>query len=128
IVSGDSSNLGLVPVGNIALGGAGATRNVQVTPLAGQHGSAAISIIVSDGTNSVSTNFVLTVIGPNSPPTITGVSNQIIDEDGVAGPLSFLVADVESTAASLTLSGSSSNPLLVPTNNIVFGGAGSNRT
>jgi len=110
------------------LGGAGASRTVQVTPLAGQHGTAIISLIVSDGTNSVSTNFLLTVNGQNYPPSITGVGDQSINEDGVAGPLGFDVADGESPAAGLTLSGNSSNPSLVPSNNIVFGGIGSSRT
>ncbi len=127
-VSGDSSNPSLIPVGNIVLGGAGVGRTVQVTPLPGQNGSAIISLIVSDGTNSASTNFLLTVNGLNHVPTITGVGDQAVDEDGVKGPLGFEVADGESPAASLTLIGSSSNPSLVPSNNIVFGGAGSNRT
>src|SRR5439155_193483 len=40
----------------------------------------------------------------------------------------FTVGDAESAAGSLTLSKGSSNATLVPTNNIVFGGSGSNRT
>jgi gliding motility-associated-like protein len=47
-----------------------------------------------------------------------------------SGPiqLSFLVQDPEQPAASLTLSGSSSNLGLVPLANLVFGGVGANRT
>jgi hypothetical protein len=38
------------------------------------------------------------------------------------------VADEETPAGSLTLSASSSNPALVPSGGIVFGGSGGNRT
>ena len=38
------------------------------------------------------------------------------------------MGDVETAAGSLTVSGSSSNPTLVPNGNIVFGGSGANRT
>ena len=48
---------------------------------------------------------------------------------GVAtGPINFTVGDIESAAASLTVSGTSSHQGLVPNGNIVFGGSGSNRT
>src|SRR5439155_6940544 len=43
-------------------------------------------------------------------------------------PLSCTVRDVETPAGSLTVSGSSPNPTLVPNANIVFGGSGANRT
>ena len=38
------------------------------------------------------------------------------------------MGDGETAAGSLTVSGGSSNPTLVPTDNIVFGGSGANRT
>ena len=69
-----------------------------------------------------------TVTGVNTPPTITGLPAQSINEDATAGPLNFTIGDAETPAASLTLGKASSNPTLVPTNNIVFGGSGSNRT
>ena len=43
-------------------------------------------------------------------------------------PIAFTVGDAETAAGSLTVSGSSSNPTLVPNANIVFGGSGANRT
>jgi len=64
----------------------------------------------------------------NTPPTISAISNQTIYVNGTNGPLSFTVGDVETPAGSLTLRGDSSNLILVPTNQIVFGGSDSNRT
>ena len=40
----------------------------------------------------------------------------------------FTIGDAETAAASLTVSGTSSNQTLVPNANIVFGGSGANRT
>src|SRR5207244_8901615 len=62
---------GLVPNGNIALGGSGANRTVTVTPAAGQTGSTTITVTVNDGPNNTNTSFLVTV-NPGSPtPTPT---------------------------------------------------------
>ncbi|MCU0788250.1 MAG: Ig-like domain-containing protein, partial [Verrucomicrobia bacterium] len=127
IVSAASSNPGLVPEANISFGGSGANRTVTVRPAADQSGGAQITISVSDGTDAVTSAFSLTVTAVNDAPTITVIGNQTIDEDTVAGPISFTVGDVESAAGTLTLSGDSSNLTLVPKANIVFGGSGANR-
>ena len=61
-LSGTSSNATLVPNANITFGGGtGANRNVVITPVAGESGTATITVTVSDGTLTASTNFVLTV-------------------------------------------------------------------
>jgi hypothetical protein len=83
---------------------------------------------VSDGQLTTSTNFVLTVNATNTPPTITAPADQFISVGQSAGPIAFLVGDAETPAGNLAVSGSSSNPTLVPNGNIVFGGSGSNRT
>lgn len=127
ILGGTTSNPGLVPEGNITFGGSGATRTVTITPMANQTGTAQITVSVSDGTDSVTSAFTLTVNAVNDAPTITAISNRTIDEDTTAGPISFTVSDIETSAGNLTLSGSSSNPTLVPNANITFGGSGANR-
>ena len=127
-VSGSSSNPTLVPNGNIVFGGSGSSRTVTVTPASGQSGSATITVTVSDGALSASDSFVLTVNAVNTAPTISDVADQNMNEDGSTGGLSFTVGDGQTAAGSLTVSGSSSNPTLVPNGNIVFGGSGSSRT
>ncbi len=69
-------------------------------------------------------------ITPNTPPTISTIGNLVvtIPVNTSTGPLAFTVTDAETPAGSLAVSGSSSNPALVPSGNIVFGGSGSNRT
>jgi hypothetical protein len=128
-VSGSSSNPTLVPNANIVFGGSGASRTVTVTPAATQSGTATITVTVNDGSASTSTSFALTVSATaNTPPTITSTANRTINEDTTTGAIGFTVGDVETAAGSLTLSGSSSNPTLVPNANVVFGGSGSSRT
>jgi hypothetical protein len=58
-----TSNSGLVPLGNISLGVGvpNVSSNVTVTPVAGQTGVATITISVSDGHNTTSTSFAVTV-------------------------------------------------------------------
>jgi hypothetical protein len=68
------------------------------------------------------------VAGANSPPTISAIGAVNIPADSSSGPLAVTVADSETPAASLTLSSTSTNSTLLPTNNIVFGGSGNNRT
>jgi hypothetical protein len=61
LVVASSSNPALVPNSSIVLAGAGAQRTVTVTPAAGQHGSVTITVVVTDGVLSASTDFSITV-------------------------------------------------------------------
>src|SRR5207245_5180936 len=120
-----SSNATLVPTNNIVFGGSASNRTVTVTPAANQTGTATITVSVSDGVNSASDTFVLTVNAVNTPPTISSLADQTIDEDNSTGALGFTIGDAETAAGSLSLSKGSSNPTLVPASNIVFGGSAS---
>ena len=65
----------------------------------------------------------------DTPPTITTISNQTTALNVPTAALPFTIGDAQVGAANLQLSGLSiSNATLVPSNNIVFGGFGSNRT
>jgi len=81
--SATSSNTALVP--NVTLGDSGANRTVSVTPAAGIWGTADITVTVSDGSDSVSDTFTVTVSSVNdAAPVITeGASETVtMDEDG----------------------------------------------
>ncbi len=120
-VSASSGNLTLVPNANITLGGSGADRNITVTPVAGQQGSAVISVSVSDATNITTTSFTMTVGSPSS----SAIANQITSVDQQI-TIPFTTSDVEGDT--LTVQASSSNTNLFPNGNIVLGGSGNNRT
>src|SRR6185436_5653295 len=103
-VSGGSSNQGLIPDGNIVFGGSGANPTVTVTPAGGQTGTATITVTVSDGTLTAVDTFVVTVNAANTPPTISSIADQTINEDMGTGALAFTIGDVETPVANLTLS------------------------
>ena len=127
-IAPSSSNTGLVPFGNIVVAGDGGTRTVTVTPLAGQSGSAVITLAVSDGELTDSDSFELTVTPFNDAPEISDISSKTIPQNSSTGEISFTVTDAETPAADLTLTKDSTNKSLVPIGNIVIGGSGSNRT
>ena len=66
-----SSDETLVQASSIAIGGAGPTRSLSITPVADQSGSTAITLVVSDGEGRTAASaFLLTVL----PSAVTGVT------------------------------------------------------
>lgn len=127
-VSVTLSNPTLTPPAGISFGGSGASRTLSVTPAANQSGTATITVTVSDGTSSVAESFVLTVNAVNDAPTISAIANRSTNEDTATSAIPFTVGDVETAAASLTVSATSSNTTVVPLANITLGGSGASRT
>lgn len=126
IVTSASSNPALIPnsVPNIVLGGTGEDRTITITPAEGAEGSAVITLTVTDGVNEASTSFRVTV----GAPYITPIANQITVSNVPTAAIPFTIGDAESPLDSLTLTVASSNPTVLPTENIVLGGSGANRT
>ena len=83
------------------------------------------------GNNSVGQQdwvLVLDRASGSAAPTISDIPNQSTPTNTPTAAIAFTIGDTDTPVASLTLGKSSSNPTLVPTNNIVFGGSGTNRT
>jgi type VI protein secretion system component Hcp len=75
----------------------------------------------------ITTNTVIGSGGThNTYPTLTGIANQNTAED-TPHTVAFTVADTETVAGALSMSCSTTNPLVVPLSGIAFGGAGSSR-
>jgi autotransporter-associated beta strand protein len=68
------------------------------------------------------------VLALASLPTLSDLTNVTVAANTSAGPLAFTVGDAETAAEALTVTAASSNPALMPTNRIILGGAGANRT
>src|SRR6185503_17856376 len=129
-VTATSSNLSLIPNPTVNYTSPNSTGTITFTPIAGAYGSATIVVTVRDGgtsNNVVSRSFTVTVNHLNQAPTITSITNRVIAMDSAAGPIPFIICDLETAASSLTLSASSDDQLTVPNANVVFGGSSSNR-
>ncbi|MDD9943089.1 MAG: tandem-95 repeat protein [Myxococcales bacterium] len=107
-ISVASSDQAVVADAGLALGGSAGDRTLTVTPVADAHGTATITVEVSDGTTTVSTEFVVTVTPVDDPPVfVLEVTDQTTAEDTPLGPLSFEVSDVDTDAESLVISAAS---------------------
>ena len=131
VVTSSSSDASLIPHANVVHGGADASRNVTVYPLVGQTGSSTITLTVDDGQATTSEVFTVTVTNGtasgNTPPSISSIPDQGIAA-GASAFVDFTIDDAEQSSLALSVSGSSSNPSLIPDVNLVFGGAGDHRT
>src|SRR5688572_11546717 len=104
------------------------TGTVSFATAPNMSGSGTVTVTVSDGLAQTARSFTVTVNPVNDAPTIANIADRTVDQNTATGPVGFTIGDVETAAASLVLSASSSNPTLVPTQNVVFGGSGSSRT
>lgn len=127
VVTGSSTNTGLVDAGGLAFGGSGANRNVTITPNLNAFGFTMITIRVSDGNLFAEHTFRLDVTSVNDLPTITSITDQTILENESTGLLGFTIGDIETSPFALTMTSLSSNPALADNTNIIFGGSGSQR-
>ncbi|HEX6890122.1 MAG TPA: tandem-95 repeat protein, partial [Chryseolinea sp.] len=108
---------------------------LSFTAAAGMSGSAVVSVSISDNGSGVAPNvntsppqtFNITVTPVNDPPTITSILDQTIPEDSQTGPLAFTIGDNDTPITMLSLTRTSSNLGLVPTNQVVLSGTGSMR-
>ena len=122
-VTASSSNKGLVPDANLALGGGGTNRTILITPASNQEGLTVITVNVSDGLNSSFTTFEVRF----GYPTITTIEDQQVLTNSTTAPIAFTIGDAE-TPGNLTLSASSSNPLIVSDAKLILSGTGANRS
>lgn len=124
-VTVSSSNATLFPAGSLVLSGTGDSRQLSVTPAPGLSGTAVITVSASDGSTSTTSSFTVDVTAVNDPPTISTFDDQTISEDQSLLGIPFTVADEDSSA--LTVSVSGTNPELLPQGALSITGIGTNR-
>jgi hypothetical protein len=114
----------------IIISGTAPYCKIKFIPIPHASGSAAVTLSVSDGTAS-STPLIITftVVPINDPPTIFPIANQILLEDIPSSTIPVVLYDRDSvlTCTSSILK-SSSNPAVLPGDQIVFGGVYPNCT
>ncbi|MBI3414660.1 MAG: hypothetical protein HY043_04965, partial [Verrucomicrobia bacterium] len=120
-----SSDTTLVPNSNIVFGGSGANRTITVTPGGGTaQGQATITVSVVDGNQGIAqSQFTVTVGGSLINPSISlvgSVPGNGTNNSGVSITFSIAISDVQTPNAFLNVSGTSSNPGLVPNSGIAI--------
>lgn len=101
-VTATSSNQALVPDISLVLAGTGTNRTIEVTPVADQSGTATITVVVSDGADTATTTFSVTVNAANDPPTaVTDVFT--VAQGSVDAPLDVLGNDLDADLPADTL-------------------------
>ncbi|MBI3414948.1 MAG: hypothetical protein HY043_06435 [Verrucomicrobia bacterium] len=125
-----SSNQQLVPNSNLFPGGTGRNRTLSVFPIANQCGETALSVVVTDSDGASSgTQFKFTVpCQTNHPPTISPIANLCLLPSHEISGVTFRVSDLETPSGLLTVAANSSSSQLVPDQNLLLGGGGTNRT
>ena len=104
-----------------------ANGSFTYTPAQNFNGSDSFTYQASDGTPSSNLATVLITVNPvDDAPTVQAAGG-VCQPDDRSGTVNLLVGDIDSPAADLTMSGTSSNETLVPNSSIVFAGTGADR-
>jgi hypothetical protein len=96
---------------------------VTITPTHDLAGTTMITLTATDSIITTTQTFTLTVVAPS----ISAIPNQRTQRDQPTAAIPFAIVTGDDPLA-VEVTGSSSNTALVPIENIVIGGAGTNRT
>ncbi|KPA16402.1 hemagglutinin/hemolysin-like protein, partial [Candidatus Magnetomorum sp. HK-1] len=100
----------------------------KITPKADYYGELIIPVFISDGVDeSPIFDIKLTVLPINDRPVISAIDDITIIEDIIAGPLTFIISDIETLAAQLRITTEIANPEIISSNNIHIEGITDNR-
>jgi len=122
-----SSDESIIPINNIIISGEGDNKEIKIVPKENAYGSVSITLCACDSNTCVYEPFVIKVKSDNDPPTITKISDKTIDEDSQV-TIDFSIGDVETNAANLNLTCSSSDNNIIPIENLVINGNGKDRS
>ena len=129
VIKISSSVQSLVPDTSITLTGSGQNKFIQLTPSLNQFGTLNLTIDASDGVNTTTEVYQVDVLSVNDLPTITAISDKTVNEDTPTSSISFTVSDIETAAASLTVTAATGDGILAPAGNVVVtNGSGGSRS
>ena len=130
VLTATSSNIAVIAIGARSYASPNPTGSQRISGKLMGVTTVAITVDDSQATNRFFSQSFLAYATPsnNVLPTLTGVTDRVIDEDGSTGPIPFTVADAETPPENLTLRAWPTNPELFPEANIVMGGTGTGRT
>jgi Metallo-peptidase family M12B Reprolysin-like/Bacterial Ig domain len=124
-VQATSSNTALVSAAGIGLGGSGSARLVTLTPKPNATGVTTITLSVSDGTATTQRAFTLTVSPANDPPAFVSLAPLVSTTRDVPASFAVTLTDPDTAGSGLTLSATTSNPVLLPQSGMAIAATGS---
>ena len=128
-VTATSSNTAFIPNPSVSYTSPNTNGTLTLAPANNTTGSSLITVSVSDGAATNRQSFIANIkASGNVVPTISVITNRVTSEDTPVTGIPFTVRDSQTPATNLTVTAASLNPALLPTNNITFGGSGTNRT
>ncbi|MBT9555929.1 MAG: tandem-95 repeat protein [Myxococcales bacterium] len=123
-----SSDHALIPHTGITITGDGQDRTVTVTSAPDAHGTATITLIVSDGSSTSQTHFDVVVVPVVDAPSVAAIPSQTLYEDAEPARLTLNLNDVDTGAADLVVTARAANPGLIPASGLTVDGEGTERT
>ena len=126
-LSAESSDNMVVSAAELIFGGSSSGRTLSVKA-GSQTGTALITVRVSDRNGkSTATTFSVTVMPENSPPSISTIPPLYLPSGASSAPIKFTIGDEETAATALTVTATSSDPTVLPSENLTVSGTGVDR-
>jgi len=123
LVTAVSDNLNIVKIESIEISGTTPNCIVKITPTSDSSGKVVVTLIITVGEETLKTEIVLNVEAINDPPTISGITNQTIDESSSTSILTFKITDPDDDLdCAKSISASSSAETLVNGSNVFISG------
>ncbi|HYE30724.1 MAG TPA: hypothetical protein VEH27_04805, partial [Methylomirabilota bacterium] len=133
VLSASSANQNIITnasnAGGFTFSGTGEERTLTIKPVANASGNVTVTLGVSDGIQTTTTNITVEVAAVNDAPTATISTNNLnIVQGTLSTNLTVTVADIDSAVAGLTLNARSANQAIVEDSNIFISGSDATRS
>ncbi len=131
VVSATSTRPDIVPPPLVTYASPNSIGSILLAPVPETNGTAVITVAVSDGqtaNGTVNQSFTVSVRQFNNPPVIYSLPDLAVLRLPNPLRLNFTVQDPDTSSESLSVTGHSSDPAILPISNLVFSGTGTQRT
>ncbi|MGB0452485.1 MAG: LamG-like jellyroll fold domain-containing protein [Bacteriovoracaceae bacterium] len=122
-----SSNTTLLEASDFTFSGTAPDCLISYTPKADAFGSSTITLSLTDGTNTITDTFLVTVNSVNDAPSISTVIDQTSYEDNSTSAVNFTISDTETNLNCVTdITATSTNTTLLQNAKIAITGSAPN--
>jgi hypothetical protein len=127
-ITAKCADAGLIPDNAFVFSNVNGVRSFHFSPSANRFGTNTVTLTLTDGQASVQRTFTVRVVSVDDPPGISQIADFSMLEGTTTAPIAFTLTDIDTPAASLTITPFSSNAGAIPPGSLQFAGTTSNRT